>query len=328
MRKTTSAALLVAAMGVPMVQAQTGAAVAPAEGYPNRPVTMVVPMAAGGTADLVARLIAPALAGHLGQNVVIDNKAGANGAIGEYHVARAKPDGYTVMLESTSIAINPGMGPLPYDPRRAFAPVIRLVSVPLVMVVNAQVKAQTTGEFIALAQQQPGKLNYSSGGIGNIAHFAGEIFKIASKVNVAHVPYKSAAQSLSEAMAGTVDAAYPTLPLAMQQLKTGRIRALALMSDKRSPLAPDLPTMAETGLPGVEVETWFGVFFPAGTPAPIVQRMQSDLDKVLAQPDIRARLEDQGFRVIGGSTADFSRFFLSEINRYERVVKQSNMKAE
>jgi tripartite-type tricarboxylate transporter receptor subunit TctC len=321
------AALLLAAAGLPWAHAQQ-ASPTPADGYPSRPITMVVPMAAGGTADLVARAIGPALSAALGQGVVIDNRVGANGAIGEYFISRAKPDGYTVMLESTSVATNPGMGPLPFDPRHAFAPVMQLVSVPLVMVVNANVKAQTTGEFLALAHQQPGKLNYSSGGIGNIAHFAGEIFKIAGKADMAHVPYKSAAQALTEVLAGTVDAGFPTLPLALQQLKTGKIRALALMSAKRSPMAPDMPTMAESGLPGVEVETWFGVFFPAGTPTPVIGRMQAALDKVLATPEIRANLQDQGFRIVGGTPADFSKFYLSEIDRYERVVKQANMKAE
>ena len=299
------------------------------DAYPSRPLTMVVPMAAGGTADLLARAIGPALSTLLGQGVVVDNRVGANGAIGEDFVARSRPDGYTVMLESTSIATNMWMGPLPYDPRRAFVPVVQLASVPLVLVVNAEkVPSKTLGDFVALAHQQPGKLNYASWGNGSIGQFAGEVFKISAKADVTHVAYKSTAQALNDTLAGQVEAMFPTLPLAMQHLKTGKIRALALTSAKRSAMAPDIPTMAEAGLPGVEVETWFGVFFPAGTPAPIVQRMQAELNKVLAQPEVRARLDEQGFRIVGGTPAEFSKFYLSEIDRYERVVKQANMKSD
>ena len=202
--------------------------------YPDHPITIIVPMSAGGTADLVARMLAPALGAQLGQSIVIDNRVGANGAIGEEIFSRAKPDGYTIMIESTSIATNPWMNSKPsYDAHNAFIPAIQIASVPLVLIVNSQVNAQTAQEFIALARKQPGQLNYASWGNGGIGHFAGETFKIATKTNITHIPYKSTAQALSDTVAGQVDAMFPTLPLAIQHLSGGKIRALGLACPRR-----------------------------------------------------------------------------------------------
>jgi len=295
--------------------------------YPSRPITVIVPMSPGGTADLLGRNLAPLLTEKLGQSVVIDNRVGANGAIGEEIFSRAKPDGYTLMLESTSIATNPWMSTLSYDPRKAFTPSILIAAVPLVLVVNNNVNAQNAKEFIALAKASPGQLNYASWGNGSIGQFAGEIFKSSTKTNITHVPYKSTAQALSDTLAGQVDAMFPTLPLVLQQLGAGKIRALALASSVRSPLAPEIPTMAEVGVPGVEVETWFGIFLPAGTPDNIVDKINQTTQSILNTPSVRAQLEKQGFRIIGGSRADFSKYYLSEINRYGRIVKEANLKA-
>lgn len=301
--------------------AQSGSA------YPSRPITVIVPMSPGGTADLLARNLAPLLTEKLGQSVVIDNRMGANGAIGEEFFSRAKPDGYTLMLESTSIATNPWMSNLSYDPRKAFTPAILIAAVPLVLVVNNNVHAQTAKEFISLAKSNPGQLNYSSWGNGSIGHFAGEIFKSATKTNIAHVPYKSTAQALSDTLAGQVDAMFPTLPLALQQLGSGKIRALALASSVRSPLAPEIPTMAEVGVQGVEVETWFGIFLPAGTPDSIVNKINQTTQGIIDTPSVKAQLEKQGFRIVGGSRSDFNKYYLSEINRYGRIVKEANLKS-
>jgi tripartite-type tricarboxylate transporter receptor subunit TctC len=284
-------------------------------------------MSPGGTSDLLARNLAPLLTEKLGQSVVIDNRMGANGAIGEEIFSRAKPDGYTLMLESTSMATNPWMSNLSYDPRKAFIPAILVASVPLVLVVNNNVNAQTAKEFISLAKANPGQLNYSSWGNGSIGQFAGEIFKSATKTNITHVPYKSTAQALSDTLAGQVDAMFPTLPLALQQLGSGKIRALALASPVRSPMAPDIPTMAEVGVSGVEVETWFGIFLPAGTPDSIVNKINQTTQSIIDTPSVKAQLEKQGFRIIGGSRSDFNKYYLSEINRYGRIVKEANLKS-
>ena len=298
-----------------------------ANNYPSRPISVIVPMSAGGTADLLARNLAPLLTEKLGQSVVVDNRVGANGAIGEEIFSRAKPDGYTLMLESTSIATNPWMSNLSYDPKKAFTPSILIAAVPLVLVVNNNVNAQNAKEFIALAKANPGQLNYASWGNGSIGQFAGEIFKISTKTDITHVPYKSTAQALSDTLAGQVDAMFPTLPLVLQQLGAGKIRALALASSVRSPLAPDIPTMAEVGVAGVEVETWFGIFLPAGTPDSIVNKINQTTQSIINTPSVRAQLEKQGFRIIGGTRADFSKYYLSEINRYGRIVKEANLKS-
>jgi tripartite-type tricarboxylate transporter receptor subunit TctC len=294
--------------------------------YPNRPLTVVVPMSVGGTSDLIARMLMPALGNLLGQSVMVENRVGANGAIGEDYFSRAKPDGYTLMLESTSIATNAWMNTLSYDPRSAFIPVIQIASVPLVLVVNSKLSASNAGEFLSQAKSLPGGMNYASWGNGSIGHFAGEKLQIASKLSLTHVPYKSTAQAISDTLSGQVQVMFPTLPLAIQHLRSGKIRALALTSATRSPMAPDIPTMAEAGIPGMEIETWFGMFLPKGTPTAIVQTVQSALQTLLSQPDIRSKLEAQGFRVVSGSSADFSQFYLSEIEQYGRIVKQANLK--
>ncbi len=316
---TALSALGLAATGWQPVQAQA---------YPVRPVTLVLPFSAGGTADILTRAMAPALSTAFGQNVVIENRVGANGAIGEEFVARSKPDGYTVMITSTSIATNPWMTTLSYDPRKAFIPVMLITSVPLVLAVNPQVKAQTARDFVELARRQSGGLNYSSWGNGSIGHFAGENLQLTSQVKLNHVPYKSTAQALNDTLAGQVDAMFPTLPLALQHIKAGKLRALGLTSPNRSPLAPEIPTMAEAGLPGNEIETWFGVFLPTGTDPAIVQRVYRTFQSVLQQPEMKTRLEGQGFRVIASSSDEFAKFLASQTEWYGRVVKQANIKGD
>lgn len=305
-----------------------GPASAQAPAYPSRPVTIVIPFSAGGTGDILTRAIAPALSTAFGQSVIVENKAGANGSIGEEFVARARPDGYTIMITSTSIATNPWMMSLSYDPRKSFVPVMLVTSVPLVLAVNPQVKAQTASEFVELARRQGGKVNYSSWGNGSIGHFAGENLQLAAQVKLNHIPYKSTAQALSDTLSGQVDAMFPTLPLALQHIKAGKLRALGLTSPSRSPLAPEIPTMAEAGLPGNEIETWFGVFLPAGADPAIVQRVHRTFQGVLSQPDMRAKLESQGFRVIASGPEELGKYLLAQIEWYGRVVKQANIKGD
>lgn len=295
------------------------------DSYPNRPITMTIPMAAGGTSDLIGRTILPALSTELGQTIIIENRPGANGAIGEEYFSRAKSDGYSIMLEATSIATNPWMAKQSYDARKDFIPVTLITSVPLVLVVNEKVPAKNLAEFIALAKKQPGKITYSSWGNGSIGHFAGESLKIRAKIDLLHVPYKSTAQSISDALAGQVNSVFPTLPLSIQHLKSGKIRALALLSAQRSPMAPDIPTAAELGFPGLEIETWFGLFLPANTPNDIVERVNLAASRVLQRPTVRKSLEDQGFRIIGSPPKEFAKFYQAEIIRYGKVVKEANL---
>jgi tripartite-type tricarboxylate transporter receptor subunit TctC len=294
--------------------------------YPNRPVTVIVPMSAGGTADILTRAIAPAVSAALGQNLVIENKVGANGSIGEEQVSRARPDGYTVMLTSTSVVTNPWMAQLSYDPRKAFIPVMLITSVPLVLAVHPDVKATSAREFVELAQRRNGGLNYSSWGNGSIGHFAGENMQLTANYRMKHVPYKSTAQALNDVLGGQVEAMFPTLPLALQHIRAGKLRALALTSPTRSPLAPDIPTMAEAGFPGNEVETWFGVFLPAGTAPAIVQRIHRAFHGVLTQPEMSTRLEGMGFRVIANQPEEFAKFLAGQLELYGGLVKKANLK--
>ena len=299
-----------------------------AQSYPSRPLTMILPFGAGGTSDVLMRMIAPDLSKAFGQNVVIDHKVGANGSIAEEFVARAKPDGHTLLVTSTSIATNPSMMNQSWDPQKAFLPVTLITSVPLVLAVNPQVKAQTVREFVELAKRQPGGVNFSSWGNGSIGHFAGENLQMTSQVKLNHIPYKSTAQALNDVLGGQVDAMFPTLPLAMSHIKAGKLRALGLTSGSRSSLAPDIPTMAEAGFPNNEIETWFAVFLPAGTDPAIVQKVNQTFKAVLAQPEVKQRLDAQGFRPIGSSADELGRFLASQIDWYTRLVKTANIKSD
>lgn len=294
--------------------------------YPSKQINVTIPMAAGGTSDLIGRMITPALSEELGQSIIIENRAGANGAVGEEYFSHTKPDGYSLMLQSTSIVTNPWIYKQNYDPRKDFIPVTQIAAVPLVLVVNEKVPVNTAQEFISLVRKSPGKLSYSSWGNGSIGQFAGESLKLASKTNFLHVPYKSTSQALSDVLSGQVDAMFPTLPLAMQHTKSGKIKALAIFSPKRSPMAPNIPTTAEIGYPGLEAETWIAIFVPTNTPKPIIQKIYEATQKVLARPAIRAQLEEQGFRIIGNTPEEFSKYYFSEMERYGKIVKDANMK--
>jgi tripartite-type tricarboxylate transporter receptor subunit TctC len=319
MRIATLVALGTALLSQPALSQTAGS-------YPSRPVTVVVPMSAGGTADIVTRAIAPGVSAALGQSVVIENRIGANGSIGEEYVSRAKPDGYTVMLTSTSVVTNPWMAQLSYDPRKAFIPVMLITSVPLVLAVHPDVKVSTAREFVDLAQRRNGGLNYSSWGNGSIGHFAGENMQLTANYKMKHVPYKSTAQALNDVLGGQVDAMFPTLPLALQHIKAGKLRALALTSPARSPLAPEIPTMAEAGYPGNEVETWFGVFLPTGTDPAIVKRVHGAFHTVLTNPEMKTRLEGMGFRIIASEPEEFARFLNTQLELYGSLVKKANLK--
>jgi tripartite-type tricarboxylate transporter receptor subunit TctC len=299
-----------------------------AQPFPNRPISMILPFGAGGTSDVLMRMIAPDLSKAFGQNVIIDHKVGANGSIAEEFVSRAKPDGHTMLVTSTSIATNPSMMTLAWDPQKAFMPVTLITSVPLVLAVNPQVKAQNVREFVDLAKRSPNGLNFSSWGNGSIGHFAGENLKVTAQAKLNHIPYKSTAQALNDVLGGQVDAMFPTLPLAMPHIKAGKLRALGLTSPSRSSLAPDIPTMAETGFANNEIETWFAVFLPMGTDPAIVQKTHEVFRNVLNQADVKQRLESQGFRPIASTPDELGRFLSSQIEWYSRLIKSANIKAD
>jgi len=318
--------LLLTLAGMPHIaQAQSALA---EESFPSRAIHLVVPMAAGGSSDIMARIVAPKMAATLGQPLVIENKPGGNGLIGEEMVARAKPDGYTLMIESTAVAINPSLNVQSYDPLKAFQPVSQVAAVPLVLTLNSTLQAQNLKELIEAVKARPGAYTYASFGNGSIAHFAGEMFKLAAGLDLTHIAYKGTPQAVNDTVGGQVNMMFAPLPTIAQHLKGGKVRGVGITSALRSPLAPEVPTMAEAGMPGMEVQTWFGMFLPAGTPIPIASRFHEELVKALKLPDVRAALDAQGFVVIASTPAEFSKAFQAEVERYLRVVRQARIKAD
>jgi tripartite-type tricarboxylate transporter receptor subunit TctC len=309
------------------------AAVAPAarpqEAYPARNVTLVVPYTPGTGADILARILGPKLAERWKVAVITDNRAGATGNIGTEHVAKSAPDGYTLLCTATSFGTNPALSrKLPFDPIRDFAPVVLLATSAVSLVINAQLPAKSVREFIDLAKKEPGKLYYSSPGNGGPQHLTMELFKQETGTDIVHVPYKGSGGAIADLIAGHVQAMVISLQTAAPYVQGGKLRMLAVMSAERSPAFPDVPTMKELGHGDLEVETWYGMFAPAGTPPAIVARINADLNALLKEPDVRALLEKQGMNPAGGPPERFGGLVKSELARWSRVVKGAGIKAD
>ena len=298
------------------------------DGYPDRPIRLLIPMAAGGSRDILMRTLSPKMSEILGQQIVIDNRPGANGVIGEEMVARAAPDGYTWLVTSIAIAINPSLYKPAYNVVTDFTPVSNLADVDLLLGIYPGVPAKSVAELIAYAQANPGKLNYASFGIGSIAHMAGELFKQASKTDIVHIAYKATPQSVQETIAGQTQMLFGGTPYMLPHARAGRLRGIAVSSLQRSPLAPDIPTLDESGLPGFDVTAWFALFVPAKTPRAIVARINAVLAEVLRDPQLKAIIEKQGFRAGGNSSAEFTRFFRAEVQKFGALVKAAGIKPE
>ena len=301
-----------------------------AQDYPAKPVRWVVPFPAGGPLDIVARVIGVRLSETWGQPVIVDNRPGAGGNIGAEVVAKSAPDGYTIVMGALSThAVNVSLfRKLPYDPVRDFAPVTLISEVPNVLVVNPAVPAKTVAEFVAYARANPGKLNFASGSTGSAGHLAGELFKTRARVDMTHVPYKGAAPAVTDLLAGQVQLMFDNLASALPNIRAGRLRALAVTTKKRSAFVPELPTIAESGLPGFDVSTWFGVMAPAATPRPIVNRLHDGIVRALAQPDVKERLAAMGAEPVGDTPEQFGAFVKSEIAKYAKVVKDSGARVD
>ena len=298
------------------------------DGYPNRPIRLLIPMAAGGSSDILMRTLAPKMSEILGQQIVIDNRPGANGVIGEEMVARAAADGYTWLVTSIAIAINPSLYKPAYNVVADFTPVSQLADVDLLLGIHPAVPAKSVAELIAYAKANPGKLNYASFGIGSIAHMAGELFKQASKTDIVHIAYKATPQSVQETIAGQTQMLFGGTPYMLPHARAGRLRGIAVSSLQRSPLAPDIPTLDESGLPGFDVTAWFALFVPAKTPRAIVARINAVLADVLRDPQLKAVIEKQGFRPGGNSSAAFTKFFRAEVEKFGALVKAAGIKPE
>jgi tripartite-type tricarboxylate transporter receptor subunit TctC len=311
------------------VLAMAAATVVQAQSYPNRPVRLVVGFPPGGGVDINARLMAPKLAEYLGQQFVVDNRPGAGTNIANELVARSAPDGYTLLVNTAALAINMSLyRNLPFDALRDFAPVSLFSESPNVMVVPAKLPVANVKEFIALARASPGRLNYSSAGVGTTQHLAAELFKLRAGLFIVHIPYKGSAPSLTALMAGEVDLSFANIPAIIQHVRSGRLRALAILAARRDAQLPEVPTMKEAGLEGVEVSVWYGVFAPAATPPEVVKTLAEALARTARDPEIRKRLLDQGAEPVGSSPAEFAKFMRDEVARWAQVVKVSGARAD
>ncbi|MGJ7509216.1 Bug family tripartite tricarboxylate transporter substrate binding protein [Variovorax sp. GT1P44] len=308
------------------VHAQTPAAPA-TDAYPNRTVTIVVPFPAGGGTDLGARLLAQKLAQKWGQGVVVDNRGGAAGLVGAEMVAKAKPDGYTLLIGNVGTqSINPSLyKKMPYDPDRAFAPVSLVAELPFVMMVSPTLPAKNVKEFVALAKASPDKLMFASSGSGGSPHLTGEIFAAAAGVRMTHVPYKGGTPAMTDLMGRHVDVLFASILESASYIKAGKLRGLAVTGSARSPTLPDLPTLAEAGVPNAESGSWIGLLAPAGTPQALVDKLAADVKTVLAVPETRQTLVEQGAVPRGTGPAELKALIDTDRARYGRVIRDKNI---
>lgn len=299
--------------------------------YPDRPVKLVVPFAPGGSTDLAARLIAEFAGRELGQPIIVENRAGAGGSLGMEMVAKAKADGYTLGMATVSThGSNPAVyaGKLKYDPVKDFAPVTNVATTPSVFAVNPKIPANDMRQFIALAQANPGKYSFATPGTGSLGHANIEHFASLAKIKLLHVPYKGGAPAMNDALAGQVDAITDNLPSALPHIKAGRLRALAVLSETRSPALPDVPTYGELGLPQMGGGGWFGIVAPAGTPTAVITRLNQAIHKAMKQPEFLKKLEESGATPIPGTPAEFSKQIQQAMERYQRVAKVAKIQID
>jgi tripartite-type tricarboxylate transporter receptor subunit TctC len=307
----------------------TAALPALSQGFPNRPVKIIVPFPAGGPTDVLTRVLADKMGAQLGQPVVVENKPGAGGSIGADFVAKSANDGYTLVMATASThSIGPYLGKLPYDPVKDFTPIVWVGNATNVLVVSNNVPAANVKELIELAKRDPGKLNYATSGIGTISHLTSELFASMAGVKLTHVPYKGTQQSIPDLMSGQVAILFDNIMTAMPNVKAGKVKALGISSPKRSSLVPDLPTVAEAGLPGFQSLVWFGLLGPANTPKAVVERMNAEMNKALLLPDIQARFVQMGFEPAGGTSADFAQTIDRDAQKWSKVIKDAGVKPE
>jgi tripartite-type tricarboxylate transporter receptor subunit TctC len=320
--------LLVAAVSGVILFAFT--ATATAQSYPNRPIRFVVPFAPGGSTDTLARTIGQKLTDALQQQVIVDNRSGANGNIGMEIVAHAAPDGYTILLGYiANLGIGPGLyAKLPFDPVRDYAPITQVASSPNILAVHPSLPAKSFHELIAYARANPGKLNYASASIASIGHLTGELLNHSAGIRMVHVPYKGSGQAVIDLLGGQVQTMFSGMSSVMQHIKAGKLRALAVTGAQRSPAVPDVPTIAESGFPGFAATAWYGVLTTARTPKPIVNRLHDEIVRALALPEVKERLNNVGFELVGGTPEEFAAFIKSEIAKWTRVVREARITAE
>lgn len=319
-----AAALMLVFAAMSTMAAQTAA------GYPNRPVRFVVAQAAGGNADFVARMVAGELAKKLGQQFVVDNRSGGGGGVlAAELVAKANPDGYTMLLVGSSFGVNPSLyKKLPYDSERDLAPVTLASTASQILVVNPSLPVQTVPDLIRLAQAKPGELNFGSSGNGGGPHLAGELFNLMAKTRMTHIPYKGASGSILDLLSGRIQVVFATMPSVMSHVRAGKLRGVAVTSLERSQLLPELPTISESGLKGFQSGTWQGIFVPRGTPEPVVKLLNREIVDIVRTPEVRRRFEVEGGVPVGNSPQEFAVWLRAEIAKWAKVVKAANIALE
>ena len=300
-----------------------------ADVYPSKPVKLILPFPPGGGTDILGRLIGEQLSARLGQPVVQENRGGAGGNLGAEAVARAAPGGYTLLLAAPTLAISPALYPkLAYDPLKDLAPIALVATVPNVMITHPSVPARTLQEFIALAKRRPGELNFGSGGAGTSNHLGGELFNMVAGVKLEHVPYKGVNLAMQDVLAGNVQLVFIGIPAAAPHIRAGKLRALAVVAPRRSSALPDVPTAAEAGLPGFEVTTWYGVLAPAGTPRAIIERLNTELARIMLAPELQPRLADMATDPRAGTPEEFGAYLREETAKWGKVIRDAGIRVE
>lgn len=313
--------LLAAGLGIAAALASLN--VTAQSSYPSRPIRLIVPAAPGGGTDFTARTIGQKLGEMMGQTVIVDNRGGAAGNIGVEIASKASPDGYTIVMPISSFSINPHLySKLSFDTAQDFAPIVLAASAPLFLVVNTSVQAKSVKELIALAKAKPGQLNYANSGNGTAAHLAGELFKKMAGVDLVSVPYKGGGPAVLDLIAGRVQIYFSTIPAALVHVQSGKLRGLAVTAPKRVASIPDVPTVAESGLPGFEIVAWFGIFAPAGTPKPIIATLNKSINQALRAPETQERFARQGLIPGGGTPDELGRFFHAEMKKWGALIKE------
>jgi tripartite-type tricarboxylate transporter receptor subunit TctC len=301
-----------------------------AQDYPTKPIRMIIPFPPGGGSDVAGRVVAAALSERLGKQVIVDNRAGAGGVIGSELAANAPKDGYTLLMVSLAHTVNPWLYDLNgrYDPIKSYTPVAMIAASPVVLVVNPNVPVNSVADLVALAKKQPGKLQYASAGVGSVTHLAGELFKYTAKVDMLHVPFKGAGPATIDVVGGHTSLMFGGLLATIPQVRSGKLRAIGMGSLKRNSIFPDVPSIAEAGVPGYETVNWFGLVAPAGTPPAIVVRLHREITLVQDLPEIQKQFDADGATIIRMTPAEFGAYMVADMNKWERVVKEGGIKAQ
>jgi tripartite-type tricarboxylate transporter receptor subunit TctC len=301
---------------------------AAAQDYPTKPVRLIIPFPPGGSNDVVGRMIATQLSERLGKQVVVDNRGGAGGVIGTEITANAPKDGYTLQVISLAHAVNPWLYKLPYDPIKSFTPISILASGPNVLAINPSLPVNSVKELVALAKQKPGELQYASAGVGSFQHLGGELFKLEAGVDMLHVPFKGGGPAMIDVIGGHTKLLFSSLVQTTPHIRSGKLKPLGTGGSKRNAVLPDVPTIAEAGVPGYEAVNWWGVVAPAGTPAPVIARLHEAIREVQTSAEVQKQFTSEGAEIVQMSSAEFAAFIEKEMKKWERVVKQGGIKAE